>query len=135
MAPQLASAPPLGMALRHVRRLAALHGATPEAIAETVSLWPLGARMLLSVYMIVDFDLGDDAADRGHPLSTDEIVEAARTGEPVDCKLTEYGLTVIAECARWCDTYELPEPLSGEWPERLATSSELEDIDPAFPTR
>lgn len=140
--PRVASAPPLNIARRQARRLAALHGATPDAMIQAISLWPLGARLCLSAHDLIAFQYGHER----HSLSNEEIHEdvhaAADRGEPVDFSLTERGLEVIEECAEW-RWQEEPEEAEGDeptdtelsdgadWPQSLATSDELEKLDEA----
>jgi hypothetical protein len=125
--------PPLGLAQRQARRLAGLHGASPQAIAGAISLWPLGARLALSALDVIDFDLGEDAAENGGHLSREEIEAAASRGEPVDFGMTDFGIRVIADCAKWmAEADESPgEGAAGEdWPESWANSEELENFSP-----
>lgn len=94
--------PPLGLAQRHARRLAALDGASPSAIAETISLWPLGVRLTLSAHGIIDYNAGEDAAAaRNGSLTEQDVKAAASRGEPLDFGITETGLQVIEDCGRW----------------------------------
>jgi hypothetical protein len=135
----LAPSPPLDLAPRHARRLAALHGASRETIAETVALWPLGSRLLLWVYNAIDYEQGQDRSSSGEPLTRDEIIEAADSGVPLDFGVTDFGLQLVADCARWrmrnepdearSDNASALDPHAG-WPESLASHDDL-NIDPA----
>lgn len=124
-------APPLGFAQRHARRLAALHGASPSAIADTIALWPLGVRLSLSAHNIIDYNAGEDAAAMNGPLSSQDVRAAASRGEPLDFGITDRGLDFIADCARWAahdDDADVEAPEGHDWPEALATSEELEEV-------
>lgn len=70
-------APPVDQGL--VCRLALLHGASREAMEATIALWPLAARLRLASVGIID----------------------TRPNPTVDFTLTDGGVEVIAECARW----------------------------------
>jgi hypothetical protein len=82
----VARATPLQLTKRLAIQLAGLNGASPDAVEETIALWPLGWRISLAAHGIIDT----------HP---DEA--AARRGETTDFTLTERGRRVIEECARW----------------------------------
>jgi len=111
MAHTAAVVPPLGLARRQARRLAALDGASPSAIVETISLWPLGVRLTLSAHGIIDYNAGEDAADAGNGSLTEQDVKvAARRGEPLDFGITETGLQVIEKCALWARDHPATEP-------------------------
>ncbi len=119
---------PLDMAPRHIRRLAALAGATPSAIVEAISLWPLGVRLALSAHNIIDYNAGDAA---NHSISADDVEAAASRGEPLEFAITPIGQRVIAECAQWVERHDDDGvPASDTWPETVATSEELEEIRP-----
>ena len=81
---------PLEMTRALTRRLAALHGASPEAMEASIASWELGDRLSLAADgVIVHSDPQED------PKSM------ALRGRPTDFVVTEYGREVIEKCACW----------------------------------
>ena len=113
---------PLDMAPRHVRRLAALDGASSAAIAEAISLWPLGVRLFLTAHNVIDYNAGADGAPTHGSIGADDVEAAASRGESLDFGITPFGLGVIHDCAQWARVHD-----DGGDP---ATSEELEEIQP-----
>lgn len=81
-----AASPPRALARRHVQRLAVLHGASPDAIVATISLWPLGTVLALAAHGII---LHEDAAEIGGHFDSRQF------------ELTQLGLQTIEACAAW----------------------------------
>lgn len=79
-------APPLQMRTQLARRLSGLQGASPQAIEETIALWPLSDRLYLAAHGIIDTH-ADAAGTTG--------------GRGADFELTERGLEVIDACGDW----------------------------------
>jgi hypothetical protein len=88
-------------------------------------------RLSLSAHNIIDYAAGEDAAATGKgSLTAQDVEAAANRGEPLDFGITQRGLRVIAECARWVATHDDTAENGNGSPEAAATPEELEEVRP-----